>query len=60
MVVSRLLEQYEALKFYFIDAVTVDKLIATETILQRLYNPFTRLYYMFLDFVLPVFNNVDY
>ncbi len=59
MVVSRLLEQYEALKLYFIDEVAVDKLIATETILQRLSNPFTRLYYLFLDFVLPIFNNVN-
>ena len=56
-VVSRLLEQYEALKLYFIDALTADKLIAT--ILQRLSNPFTRLYYLFLDFVLPIFNNVN-
>ncbi|RUM29380.1 MAG: hypothetical protein DSY42_06665 [Aquifex sp.] len=59
MVVSRLLEQYEALKLYFINAVMVDRFIATETILQRLSNPFTRLYYLFLDFVLPIFNNIN-
>ena len=43
MVVSRLLEQYEAFKLYFTNAVMVDRLIATETTLQRLSNPFTRL-----------------
>ncbi len=59
MVVSRLLEQYNALKLYFTSAVLDDKLVAADTILQRLSNPTTKLYLLFLDFVLPVFNKVN-
>ncbi len=59
MVVSRLLEQYNALKLYFTSAVLDDKLVAADTILQRLSNPITKLYLLFLDFVLPVFNKVN-
>ncbi len=59
MVVSRLIEHYNALKHYFTSAVLHDKLVATDTILQRLSNPITILYLMFLDFVLPVFNKVN-
>lgn len=59
MVVSRLLEQYSALKLYFTNAVLIDKLVATETILERMSNPITKLYLLFLDFVLPVFNKVN-
>ncbi len=59
MVVSKLLEQYNALNLYFISAVLDDKLVAADTILQRLSNAITKLYLLFLDFVLPVFNKVN-
>lgn len=59
MVVARLLEQHEALKLYFTGAVLDDRLLASENILQRLNNPFTKLYLQFLDFVLPIFNSLN-
>ena len=42
MVVSRLLEQYDALTLYFTEAVLSDRLLACEHILQKLHNPFTK------------------
>lgn len=59
MVVARLLEQYEALKLYFTDAVLSERIIACETILQRLKDPTTKLYLQFLDFILPMFNTIN-
>lgn len=59
MVVSRLLEQWDALKLYFTEAVFNDRLIASDTILQRLNNPFTKMYLEFLDFALPIFNTLN-
>lgn len=59
MVVARLLEQYEALKLYFTGAVLDDQLLACENILQKLNDPATRLYLQFLDFILPLFNNLN-
>lgn len=59
MVVSRLLEQYNALKLYFTNAVLGDKLLAPEAILQRLDTSVTRLYRMFFEFVLPIFNSLN-
>lgn len=58
-VVSKILEKYDSLKSYFTNAVLVDKLEAPETILQRLRMPVTKLYLMFLDFILPIFDNLD-
>ncbi|XP_068225057.1 protein FAM200C-like [Palaemon carinicauda] len=59
MVVSRLLEQYEALKLYFTNAVLGDRLTTPEIILERLSHPVTKLYLLFLEYVLPVFNNLN-
>lgn len=59
MVVSRLLEQYDALKLYFTDAVLSERLLSCENILQRLTDPTTKLYLLFLDFVLPIFNSLN-
>lgn len=59
MVVSRLLEQYDALKLYFVDAVLSEKLLACEDILKKLNDPTTKLYLYFLDFVLPIFNSLN-
>lgn len=58
-VVSKILEKYDALKSYFTSAALVDKLEAPEMILQRLSIPVTKLYLMFLDFVLPIFDTLD-
>lgn len=59
MVVSRLLEQWDALNLYFTGAVLNDRIIASDTILQRLNNPFIKMYLEFLDFALPIFNTLN-
>lgn len=57
-VVSRLLEQWEALKLYFADAYLAQRLIATEQIYHNLNDPFIKLFYYFLDWILPMFNKL--
>ena len=59
MVVSRLLEQYEALKLYFTGAVLSERLMACENNLHMLNDPVTKLYLQFLEFVLPIFNSLN-
>ncbi|XP_063230874.1 uncharacterized protein LOC134535624 [Bacillus rossius redtenbacheri] len=58
-VVVRLLEQYEALKLFFTNAVITDRLQAAETILNMLNDPVQKLYLAFLDFVLELFNKLN-
>lgn len=58
-VVKRLLEQFPALKLFFTSAVLEDRLLAAESILLKLNNPVTQLYLEFLDFVLPLFNDLN-
>ncbi|XP_066981042.1 zinc finger protein 862-like [Macrobrachium rosenbergii] len=59
MVVSRLLEQFEALILYFTNAVWEDRILAAQSILDNLKDPRNRLYLEFLDFILPYFNNLN-
>lgn len=56
--VARVIEQYPALKLYFIDASQNDLLIASN-ILQKLNDPVSLLFLQFLDFVLPIFNKLN-
>lgn len=58
-VVKRILEQYNALVLYFTDVHLNQKVSAAEKILNLLRDPSTKLYYHFLDFVLPFFNNLN-
>ena len=58
-VVCRITEQYNALKLYFIDAATNDKLQAAEDILKVLQNPLTLAFLLFLEHILPLFNNLN-
>ncbi|XP_068232268.1 SCAN domain-containing protein 3-like [Palaemon carinicauda] len=58
-VVKRLLEQLPALKLFFTQAALKDRLVAAETILQRLNDPITKLYLEFLDHVLPFFCDLN-
>ncbi|XP_022182197.1 uncharacterized protein LOC111042013 isoform X3 [Myzus persicae] len=58
-VVSRLLEQWDALKLFFTDTYLSQRLIATEHIYQNLNDPFMKLYYYFLDWILPMFNKFN-
>jgi len=58
-VVRRLLEQLPALKLYFQSAVLVDRLLATQNILNKCMEPTTELYLELLSFVLPYFNDLN-
>lgn len=55
-VVSRILEQWAALLLYFTDSYPSQRLISTEHIYLSLMDPFMKLYYHFLDWIIPIFN----
>lgn len=57
--VKRVLEQYSALRLFFIDATQNNDLLAAENILQKMNDPVTRLFLQFLDFALQLFNNLN-
>lgn len=57
--VARILEQLPALKLFFTQAAFEDRLLTTESILQKLNDPFTKLYLEFLDHCLPIFNDLN-
>ena len=57
--VSRMIEQWDALLQYFQAATQKDNLLVTEKILSLMQNPIWKLYYYFLDFVLPKFNGLN-
>lgn len=54
-VVNRIIEQYPALKLYFMSAVLEDKIMNAQTVFDTMSNPFNLLYLQFLEFVLPFF-----
>lgn len=56
--ISRVLEQYQALKLFFIDASINDDVTTVTNILNKLNNSVTILFLQFLDFVLPIFNKL--
>lgn len=59
-VVKRILEQYEPLRLYFIDIVcNKNDVLIAENILQKLQESRNKLYFQFLDYVLPVFNQLN-
>lgn len=57
--VKRLLEQLPALKLFFTQAALEDRLLSAESILQKLHDPFSKLYLEFLDYVLPIFSDLN-
>jgi hypothetical protein len=57
-VVNRILEQWPALTLYFNEKWLDQKLIATEQIYKCLNDPFMKLYFLFLKWVLPKFNRM--
>lgn len=57
--VNRLLEQWDALLLFFQDCNQKDKLESVDRILQNLTNPSIKLYYQFLNWVLPKFNALN-
>ncbi|XP_012522038.1 uncharacterized protein LOC105828318 [Monomorium pharaonis] len=58
LVVNRILEQYEALILYF-QAERFDGITAASEIYENLLNPPTKLYLQFLEYVLPIFNDLN-
>lgn len=58
-VVSRIIEQYNALKLFFLDACTTDRLQSAENIYQKLQDPLTLAFLLFLEHILPLFNNLN-
>lgn len=55
LVVERIFEQWEALKLYFTDIWLNQRLHCAEQIYNGLHNPFTKLYFYFLEWILPKF-----
>lgn len=55
-VVSRILEQWTALQLYFQSKYLEERLLAAEQIHNSLNDPFVKLYFLFLNFVLPKVN----
>lgn len=59
-VVQRIIEQWEPLKLFFIHLnATQDRVLAMEQILTSMNDPQSKLYYFFLDWVLPKFVNLN-
>ncbi|KAI4461432.1 hat family dimerization domaincontaining protein-related [Holotrichia oblita] len=57
-VVKRVLEQYEALKLYFQNE-SFNQIDASESIHNNLQNPMNKYYLEFLEYVLPVFTDLN-
>ena len=57
--ISRVIEQWEALEEYFKAVANEDKLLSSNKILSLLQNPLWKLYFYFLDFVLPKFTQLN-
>lgn len=58
-VVNRILEQREALRLYFNDTYLDQKLLSTEQIYNSLNDKFIKLYFLFLSWILPKFNEFN-
>ncbi|CAN7942587.1 unnamed protein product [Ixodes pacificus] len=55
VVMERLLGQFSALLTFFENPAREDRLLAAEVVLHKLKDPTTKLYFQFLDYVLPFF-----
>lgn len=51
--IERILEQWQALRLYFTDVWLAERTLAAEQIFNALQDPFMKLYYNFLAWVLP-------
>ena len=58
-VVERVLEQWDALTLFFTDMWFSERLVAAEHILECLRDPAVKLYYLFLQWALPKFTNLN-
>lgn len=59
MCIVRILKHYPALKMYFRVEAMQNQSDKAKKISQTIENPVTKLYLMFLDFILPFFNNIN-
>lgn len=57
--VTRILEQWEALKLYFTNNVADERLKSVEYIVEHLNDPSVFLYFNFLNFILPSFTRLN-
>ena len=57
--VSGVIEQWDVLIQYFQNVVVQDNLLVPQKILTHLQNPIWKLYFQFLDFVLPKFTELN-
>lgn len=58
-VVQRIVEQWDALQLYFTDKQLSEKLISAENIYLQLNDPFTKVYFYFIEWVLPKFTSLN-
>ncbi|CAK1583027.1 unnamed protein product [Parnassius mnemosyne] len=58
-VVERILEQWDALKLFFTNTWLSEKLVSTEIIFNNLNDPFIKLYFNFLAWILPKFTEFN-
>ena len=59
MCVSCILEQWEALELFFVAAAEKEQLVSAENIAAALKNPVIKMYFLFLDYVLPMFTKFN-
>lgn len=58
-VVSRIVEQWNALVLFFNDKYLGERLLSAEQIHKALNDPYIALYFKFLDYILPKFNRLN-
>ena len=58
MCVSRIFEQWDALELFFANAALRDRLVAAENVAKALKSPIFKMYFQFLDYVLPKFTKL--
>lgn len=57
--VKRIIEQWGALKLYFRDQYTLDRNVTNEFLCKNFDDEITKLYFLFLDYVLPIVNKFN-
>lgn len=58
-VVNRIIEQWEALLLFFTDMVVQERISSTDRILYYLNDVQVKLFFLFLDWILPKFNSLN-
>ena len=57
--VERIFAQWKALKLYFSGQYLVDRLQASQFLFEQLSNPYTKLYFAFLSYIVPLVNKLN-